>query len=195
MQAAERPPQPATHWLWSEAYERWYEPGTSPVNGQRPPDATRWYKGDPRAAENGTKGGIISAKARAKLAASDIDVDKIVARWIRDAQRGDNRAREQLLDRLEGKVEQSIHATVESRYVIEEAGCAYVDAGPTLTVAASDNIHYDAQCADGSRVAPMELEPKSETGGADPVPGVPPPTQEAPPQGGPMPPKNLEPEE
>ena len=173
-----QPAQPHPAWVWHERSKRWHAPGTSPFNGVAPPLASRFKTGDPRAVELGSKAGIISAKARAKLQADEAAIDKIVARWIRDAQRGDNRAREQLLDRLEGKVEQSIHATVESRYVIEEAGCAYVDAAPTLTVTASDNMHYVSGCTDESGRAPMEGEPKSGGGGADPDGGIASPTAE-----------------
>lgn len=155
------PAKPHPDWLWSDKYERWYAPGTSPVNGMVPPVASRFAKGDPRAVELGTQAGIISAKARAKLAADDREIDKIVARWIRDAQRGDNRAREQLLDRIEGKVEQQIRATVESRYIIEEAGILTVPdiniGTPTLEIAApstSDNPCSDAHSASETKPIP-----------------------------------------
>lgn len=90
-----------------------------------PPISGRFQPGvsDPRQ----SKGGTISARTRELLRQDERILDRIAKRWLRDCERGDNRAREQLLDRLEGKVEQSIKAEITSRYVIEEAGTDYVD--------------------------------------------------------------------
>ena len=96
----------------------------------------------------GSTKSLLSAALRKRLLSDDGALAiQIVERWIADAVKGDNRAREQLLDRLEGKVEQQINATVTSRYVIEEIGIAYVDATHTLTLSSSDNIPYVALCA------------------------------------------------
>ena len=87
-------------------------------------------------------------RLREQLLANDCALlIQVVDRWIADAIKGDNRAREQLLDRLEGKVEQSISATVTSRYVIEEIGIPYVDAPHRVVTVGSDNTHYVALCA------------------------------------------------
>jgi hypothetical protein len=85
-------------------------------------------------------------------------LDKIAKRWLRDAARGDNRAREQLLDRLEGKVEQKIDATITSRYVIEEVGVEHVDieassCDVTLAVSAPASLPEHASAAIASETA------------------------------------------
>jgi hypothetical protein len=128
MQEAEITPQeaqPAPGWTFSERLKRWVEPGASPFNGVVPPKHGQFQRGvsDPRQ----SKGGTISARTRELLRQDERILDKIAKRWLRDCERGDNRAREQLLDRLEGKVEQSIKAELTTRYVIEEVGFDSVD--------------------------------------------------------------------
>jgi len=121
----------------------------------------------------GSPKSLLSAALRQRLLDDDGKLAlEIVERWIADARKGDSRAREQLLDRLEGKVEQSINATVTSRYVIEEVGIPYVDAPHTLTLAASDNTHYVALCAGEIAPAAMKAERESGAGGADPDSGI-----------------------
>lgn len=126
--ALARPPRPGDGWAWSDRLARWVEPGASLLTGVAPPIHTRFKPGvsDPRQ----SNGGAISARTRELLRQDERLIDRIAQRWIKDTIKGDNRAREQLLDRLEGKVEQAIRATLETRYVIEEVGTPYVDAPP-----------------------------------------------------------------
>lgn len=125
----------------------------------------------------GSKGGIISGAARRKLASEPKLVERIVNRWIGDTAKGDNRAREQLLERMEGKVELNINQTIESRYVIEERGVPYVDIAaapiPAANIgtgaieqgknATSDNTRYDAHSANETKAGqllPNRIEPE-----------------------------------
>lgn len=117
-----RPPQPQPDWKWSDRLGKWISPRASPFSGLEPPVATRFKTGDPSNGPRGQQGGIISGRVRELMRNDDRLIEKIANRWLRDAARGDNRAREQLLDRLEGKVEQAIRAEITSRYVIEEIG-------------------------------------------------------------------------
>lgn len=113
------------------------------------------------------------ARLREQLLANDCALlIQVVDRWIQDAIKGDNRAREQLLDRLEGKVEQRIDATVTSRYIIEEVGIPYVDAPQRVMDLASDNTHYVALCA-GEADGLEDFKRESDTPGADPDAGTP----------------------
>lgn len=182
-----KPPQPSPDWKWSERFQRWYAPGTSPVNGITPPAHAQFKPGvsDPRQ----SRGGQLSARTRELIAEDNRLLDRLAKRWIASMLKGDNRAREQYLDRSEGKVEQSIHATLETRYTIEEVGTPYVLVPEQVTSTASDNIHSVALSADASAVAPVQVESvKSDPPRADPDAVIPPPTDEAP-QGGPMPQK------
>jgi|SRR6185295_7832167 len=187
------PQRPGEDWQWSKNLKRWIEPGRSPLSGAIPPVEHRFKTGE--ASDFGHRGGIVSAALRAALVKNAHRIDNIVDKWITDAENGDNRARDQLLDRLEGKVEQAIHATIESRYVIEEIGVPFVEshsqpagsrvldmtqlpAEQALTSSASDNIHSVSLGDTGVLKAenggpgsdPDAVTPPHSTGGPTPAP-------------------------
>src|SRR6188768_1370242 len=96
-------PCPGPGWNWSPRFSRWLEPGASPISGYRLPPEHRFKPGE---SGRQSKGGIISQAVRDVLEENRDRVRAIALKWIESCEAGDNKARDQLLDRLEGRVEQ-----------------------------------------------------------------------------------------